>query len=80
MCRSRFLTLEVSIRRHFLPDRTLADSMQTVDSLKAVEMRNRVMREMQSDISVFELLSATPLAELAIKIASRSALVKLEES
>ncbi|KAI5867872.1 hypothetical protein GGS23DRAFT_201723 [Durotheca rogersii] len=49
-----------------------------VDSLKAVEMRNRVLKEMKSDISVFELLSASPLAELAVKIASRSSLVKAE--
>ncbi|GKT47554.1 reducing polyketide synthase FUB1 [Colletotrichum spaethianum] len=49
-----------------------------VDSLKAVEMRNRALREMQSDVSVFELLSATPLTDLAAKIASRSALVKLD--
>ncbi|KAM3441686.1 hypothetical protein MY4824_001464 [Beauveria thailandica] len=49
-----------------------------VDSLKAVELRNKVSKEMQSDISVFELLSATPLAEVAVKIASRSALVQVE--
>ncbi|KAK1977274.1 beta-ketoacyl synthase [Colletotrichum cereale] len=49
-----------------------------VDSLKAVEMRNRALREMRSDVSVFELLSATPLTDLAAKIASRSALVKLD--
>jgi len=48
-----------------------------VDSLKAVEIRNRALREMQSDVSVFELLSATPLADLATKIAGRSGLVKL---
>ncbi|KAF2839930.1 ketoacyl-synt-domain-containing protein [Patellaria atrata CBS 101060] len=51
-----------------------------VDSLKAVEIRNRVLKEMQSDVSVFELLSATPMAELAAKIATRSALVKLNAS
>ncbi|KAM3563885.1 hypothetical protein MY1884_001006 [Beauveria asiatica] len=49
-----------------------------VDSLKAVELRNKVSKEMQSDISVFELLSATPLAEVAVIIASRSALVQVE--
>ncbi|KAL8753206.1 MAG: hypothetical protein Q9184_005490 [Pyrenodesmia sp. 2 TL-2023] len=49
-----------------------------VDSLKAVEMRNRIQREMQSDVSVFELLSATPLTDLAIKIAERSELVHLD--
>ncbi len=49
-----------------------------MDSLKAVEMRNRIQREMQSDVSVFELLSATPLTDLAIKIAERSELVRLD--
>lgn len=49
-----------------------------MDSLNAVEIRNRVLKDMQSEISVFELLSSTPMADLAIKIASRSALVKLE--
>ncbi|KAL8903861.1 MAG: hypothetical protein Q9207_003659 [Kuettlingeria erythrocarpa] len=49
-----------------------------VDSLKAVEMRNRIQREMQSDVSVFELLSATPLTDLATKIAERSDLVRLD--
>ncbi|KAL8925146.1 MAG: hypothetical protein Q9208_003651 [Pyrenodesmia sp. 3 TL-2023] len=49
-----------------------------VDSLKAVEMRNRIQREMQSDVSVFELLSATPLTDLATKIAERSHLVHLD--
>ncbi|KAK0701130.1 hypothetical protein B0T21DRAFT_405823 [Apiosordaria backusii] len=49
-----------------------------VDSLKAVEIRNQCLREMQSDISVFELLSSTPVAELAVKVASRSGLVKLD--
>ncbi|KAL8877900.1 MAG: hypothetical protein Q9192_008569 [Flavoplaca navasiana] len=49
-----------------------------VDSLKAVEMRNRVQREMQSDVSVFELLSATPLTDLSTKIAERSGLVHLD--
>jgi hypothetical protein len=52
--------------------------LRIVDSLKAVEIRNRTLREMQSDISVFELLSATPLTELAAKVASRSGLVKLD--
>ncbi|EOA84353.1 uncharacterized protein SETTUDRAFT_33341 [Exserohilum turcica Et28A] len=51
-----------------------------VDSLKAVEIRNRSLRELQSDISVFELLSATPLADLSVKIASKTALVKIEGS
>ncbi|KAH7080817.1 hypothetical protein FB567DRAFT_475401 [Paraphoma chrysanthemicola] len=51
-----------------------------VDSLKAVEIRNRCLRELQSDISVFELLSATPLADLAVKIAAKSALVKINSN
>jgi hypothetical protein len=55
-----------------------ANSLQTVDSLKAVEMRNRVLKEMQSDISVFELLSVTPLTDIAAKIVARSGLVKLD--
>ncbi|ROT35062.1 ketoacyl-synt-domain-containing protein [Sodiomyces alkalinus F11] len=49
-----------------------------VDSLNAVEIRNRVLKEMQSEISVFELLSATPVTDLAVKIASRSGLVSSE--
>lgn len=53
----------------------LADACEIVDSLKAVEIRNRSLKELKSDISVFELLSSTPLAELAAKIASRSGLV-----
>ncbi|KAJ4859016.1 KR domain-containing protein [Trichoderma breve] len=50
-----------------------------VDSLKAVEIRNHTKKELQSDISVFELLSAVPLADLSIKIASKSMLVKVSE-
>lgn len=59
-------------------DERYGDPLRIVDSLKAVEIRNRTLREMQSDISVFELLSATPLAELAAKVASKSGLVKLD--
>lgn len=55
-----------------------ADPWNTVDSLKAVEIRNRVLKEMQSDVSVFELLSATPLAEVAVKIATKSALLRAD--
>lgn len=43
-------------------------------------MRNRVLKDMQSDISVFELLSGTPLTDVAAKVASRSALVVVEGS
>ncbi|KAF3798813.1 Reducing polyketide synthase FUB1 [Colletotrichum gloeosporioides] len=45
-----------------------------VDSLKAVELRNRIFRDLQSDMSVFELLSPSPLSKLALEIASRSKL------
>ncbi|KAL2140167.1 hypothetical protein VTI28DRAFT_4183 [Corynascus sepedonium] len=51
-----------------------------VDSLKAVEIRNRCLKKMESDISVFELLSTTPVADLAVKIGSRSGLVKFDAS
>ncbi|PSN59370.1 lovastatin nonaketide synthase [Corynespora cassiicola Philippines] len=50
-----------------------------VDSLKAVEIRNRALKELQSDISVFELLSATPLTDLAVKIAAQSAIINVQE-
>ncbi|KID74965.1 Beta-ketoacyl synthase, partial [Metarhizium brunneum ARSEF 3297] len=43
-------------------------------SLTAVKIRNRTLKEMRSEISVFELLSSTPMADLAVKIASRSEL------
>ncbi|KAK0375860.1 PKSN polyketide synthase for alternapyrone biosynthesis protein [Colletotrichum limetticola] len=43
-----------------------------VDSLKAVELRNRIFRDMQSDISVFELLSPSPLSKLAVDILRKS--------
>ncbi|KAJ5014431.1 Reducing polyketide synthase FUB1 [Colletotrichum sp. SAR 10_99] len=46
-----------------------------VDSLKAVELRNRIFRDLQSDMSVFELLSPSPLSKLALEIASRSKLM-----
>jgi hypothetical protein len=47
-----------------------------VDSLKAVEIRNMVLKNMQSEVSVFELLSAMPLGEVAAKIAAKSTLIK----
>ncbi|KAF9873135.1 hypothetical protein CkaCkLH20_09298 [Colletotrichum karsti] len=46
-----------------------------VDSLKAVELRNRIFRDLQTDMSVFELLSPSPLSKLASEIAGRSKLV-----
>ncbi|KAI9642743.1 hypothetical protein NHQ30_008474 [Ciborinia camelliae] len=47
-----------------------------VDSLKAIEVRNWIFRELKCDISVFTLLSPTPLAKLATIIAGKSELVK----
>ncbi|KAK2770361.1 pksn polyketide synthase for alternapyrone biosynthesis [Colletotrichum kahawae] len=46
-----------------------------VDSLKAVELRNRIFRDLQSDMSVFELLSPSPLFKLALEIGTRSKLI-----
>ncbi|KXX75870.1 Lovastatin diketide synthase LovF [Madurella mycetomatis] len=45
-----------------------------VDSLKAVEVRNWIFRELRCDVSVFDILSPSPLAELATRIAAHSAL------
>ncbi|KAM3417219.1 hypothetical protein BST61_g5478 [Cercospora zeina] len=50
-----------------------------VDSLKAVEIRNKVLKDMQSEVFVFELLSSSPLAEVSTKVAAKSALVKVPE-
>ncbi|KAJ3942859.1 uncharacterized protein N0V96_007088 [Colletotrichum fioriniae] len=47
-----------------------------VDSLKAVELRNRIFRDVQSDMSVFELLSPSPLSKLAIDILGKSKFTK----
>ncbi|KAF3385658.1 Asperfuranone polyketide synthase afoG, partial [Talaromyces pinophilus] len=46
-----------------------------VDSLVAVEIHACIFKEVKSDVSVFEILSNTPLLSLAAKIASRSTLV-----
>ncbi|KAK2036708.1 PKSN polyketide synthase for alternapyrone biosynthesis protein [Colletotrichum somersetense] len=43
-----------------------------VDSLKAVELRNRIFREIESDVSVFELLSPLPLSKLSVEVAGKS--------
>lgn len=48
-----------------------------VDSLQAVEIRNRALKSMRSDISVFDILSAMPLSDVAAKIAAKSQLVKV---
>lgn len=52
-------------------------SVAAVDSLQAVEIRNRALKQMRSDISVFDILSAMPLADVAAKIAAKSQLVKV---
>lgn len=49
-----------------------------VDSLKAVEVRNWIFRELRCDVSVFDILSPSPLAELAVRIAVHSALTPPE--
>ncbi|OKL56909.1 hypothetical protein UA08_07744 [Talaromyces atroroseus] len=49
-----------------------------VDSLKAVEVRNWVFREIKTEISVFELLSQMSIAKLAVKMAVNSQLVSKE--
>ncbi|KAL9578153.1 MAG: hypothetical protein Q9212_005901 [Teloschistes hypoglaucus] len=48
-----------------------------VDSLQATEIRNRALKNMRSDVSVFDILSAMPLADVAAKIAAKSQLVKV---
>ncbi|KAL2004181.1 hypothetical protein VTN02DRAFT_5830 [Thermoascus thermophilus] len=46
-----------------------------IDSLKAIEVRNWVFNELQTDVSVFEILSPIPLSRLAMKIVAKSSLV-----
>ncbi|CAG8395028.1 unnamed protein product [Penicillium salamii] len=43
-----------------------------VDSLKAVEVRNWLFRELKCDISVFDILSPMSLAKLSVNIAEKS--------
>ncbi|KAL2831410.1 hypothetical protein BDW59DRAFT_182083 [Aspergillus cavernicola] len=47
-----------------------------VDSLAAVEMRNWVFREIKSELSLLEVMSASPISQLSLDIASRSKLVR----
>lgn len=47
-----------------------------IDSLVAVELRNWIMREVQVEVPVFEILQAASLNSLASKIASKSPLIK----
>ncbi|KAH8664734.1 polyketide synthase [Xylariales sp. PMI_506] len=46
-----------------------------VDSLVAVELRNWLELELQSDISIFDLTSSAPITDVCKKIASRSQIV-----
>jgi hypothetical protein len=46
-----------------------------VDSLIAVEVRNWVMKEIKSDISILDILSPMPISQLAHKIADGSKLL-----
>ncbi|KAH7305246.1 hypothetical protein B0I35DRAFT_362380 [Stachybotrys elegans] len=48
-----------------------------VDSLVAVELRNWIIQEMQSSISLFELLQSPSLASLAAKVAATCKLLPL---
>ena len=43
-----------------------------VDSLVAVEIRNWIMKELQADVSVFELLANSPITRLAEILATKS--------
>ena len=49
-----------------------------VDSLKAVEVRNWLYRELKCNVSVFDVLSPLPLETFAAKIAGKSKLVSAE--
>ncbi|KAK1541152.1 PKSN polyketide synthase for alternapyrone biosynthesis protein [Colletotrichum paranaense] len=49
-----------------------------VDSLKAVEVRNWIFKELRCDVSVFDILSPSPLAKLGPRIVARSALTPPE--
>lgn len=44
----------------------------------AVEVKNTIFRHMKADVSVFDILSTQPISKLAIKIVSKSKLVKQE--
>lgn len=52
-----------------------ANPLDTVDSFKAVEIRNYVFRELKSELSVFEILSPKSLAQITALVASKSQLV-----
>ncbi|KAL9085033.1 MAG: hypothetical protein Q9165_007774 [Trypethelium subeluteriae] len=49
-----------------------------VDSLMAIEVRNWIFKELKSQVSVFDILSAVPMHQLALRIAEKSSLVPQE--
>jgi hypothetical protein len=49
-----------------------------VDSLIAVEIRNWTMTRLKSEVSIFDILSALPIKDLAAKMAIGSQLLRLE--
>ncbi|MCJ1396149.1 hypothetical protein MMC18_009038 [Xylographa bjoerkii] len=49
-----------------------------IDSLKAIEVRNWIFRDLKCDVSVFDILSPMPLAKLALKLVGRSSLISAE--
>lgn len=46
-----------------------------VDSLVAIEVRNWILKEIKSNVSLFDILSAVPIAVLAEKVAAKSTLL-----
>lgn len=52
----------------------IADAI-SVDSLVAVEVRNWLIRELQADISVFDILGTIPISALSVKIVEMSKLL-----
>jgi hypothetical protein len=56
----------------YVPPRVYQQLTFLVDSLIAVEVRNWVMKELKSDISILDILSPLPIHSLALKIGERS--------
>ena len=46
-----------------------------VDSLVAIEVRNWLIRELQADVSVFDILGTIPISALTVKIVETSKLL-----
>ncbi|KAK2055854.1 hypothetical protein LY76DRAFT_661041 [Colletotrichum caudatum] len=49
-----------------------------IDSLKAIEVRNWIFAELKADVSVFDVLSQTPISDMAFLVVGRSSLVSDE--